>query len=267
LFGLERTLGARLVTYADDLVILCRRGKAEAALQRLREIMGKLKLTVNEEKTRICKVPEGEFDFLGYTFGRMFSARTGHSGIAAEAFPDLVRAPERSDEHGWDPKGPPTLIDLRANLDASGSVTAWESEFFIPQGAATDVDLIAATLANMPAEHLLSPGGILNDSAIGYKFPNIKTVCHRLETTPLRPAWIRAPGRLQNTFANECFIDEIAAAVEEDPLNFRVIYTDPSDRRGLAVLDRLANLAKWDKRASPQKSIAGNVVKGRVQLR
>src|SRR5271155_3879848 len=81
MFGLERTLGARLVTYADDLEILCRRGKAEAALQSLREIMGKLKLTVNEEKTRICKVPEGEFDFLGYTFGRMFSARTGQARI------------------------------------------------------------------------------------------------------------------------------------------------------------------------------------------
>jgi hypothetical protein len=65
------------VTYADDLVILCRKGKAEEASQQLREIMGKLKLTVNEEKTRICKVPEGEFDFLGYTFGRMYSVRTG----------------------------------------------------------------------------------------------------------------------------------------------------------------------------------------------
>ena len=51
-------------------------GAAEA-LRRLREIMGKLKLTVNEEKTRICKVPEGKFDFLGHTFGRMYSARTG----------------------------------------------------------------------------------------------------------------------------------------------------------------------------------------------
>ena len=81
MFGLERTLGGRLVTYADDLVILCRRGKAEAALQSLREIMGKLKLTVSEEKTRICKVPEGAFDFLGYTFGRMFSARTGQARI------------------------------------------------------------------------------------------------------------------------------------------------------------------------------------------
>src|SRR6202158_2853833 len=81
MFGLEESLGTRLVTYADDLVILCRRGKAEAALQSLREIMGKLRLTVSEEKTRICKVPEGEFDFLGYTFGRMYSARTGQARI------------------------------------------------------------------------------------------------------------------------------------------------------------------------------------------
>jgi hypothetical protein len=77
--GLERSLGSRIVTYADDLVILCRKGKAAEALQRLREVMGRLKLTVNEEKTRICKVPEGEFDFLGYTFGRMYSAKTGQA--------------------------------------------------------------------------------------------------------------------------------------------------------------------------------------------
>ena len=66
---------------ATRLVILCRRGKGEEALQRVREIMGKLKRTVNEAKTRICRVPEGEFDFLGYTFGRMYSARTGQARI------------------------------------------------------------------------------------------------------------------------------------------------------------------------------------------
>jgi group II intron reverse transcriptase/maturase len=79
--GLEGSLGSRIVTYADDLVILCRKGKAEEALQRLREIMGKLQLTVNEEKTRIGRVPEGEFDFLGHTFGRMYSARTGKAYV------------------------------------------------------------------------------------------------------------------------------------------------------------------------------------------
>ena len=80
--GLERRLGSRIITYADDLVILCKRGKAEEALQWMRMIMGKLKLTVNEEKTRICKVPEGEFDFLGYTFGRRYSTQTGKSSVA-----------------------------------------------------------------------------------------------------------------------------------------------------------------------------------------
>ena len=79
--GLEQSLGTRLVTYADDLVILCRRGSAETALHHLRAIMGKLKLAVNEEKTRICKVPEGEFDFLGYTFGRMYSPTTGKARL------------------------------------------------------------------------------------------------------------------------------------------------------------------------------------------
>jgi len=75
--GLGQRLGARLVTYADDLVILCTKGNAEAALDHMRSLMGKLKLTVNEEKTCICKVPDETFDFLGYTFGRMYSPKTG----------------------------------------------------------------------------------------------------------------------------------------------------------------------------------------------
>lgn len=80
--GLERRLGSRIVTYADDLVILCKHGKVEEALQWMRAIMGKLKLAVNEEKTRICQVPEGTFDFLGYSFGRRYSPRTGKPQIA-----------------------------------------------------------------------------------------------------------------------------------------------------------------------------------------
>jgi len=89
--GLEHSLGTRIVNYADDLVILCRRGKAEEALQQLRKIMSKLKLTVNEEKTRICKVPEGEFDFLGYTFGRMNSARTGKARLGQRPSKKSIR--------------------------------------------------------------------------------------------------------------------------------------------------------------------------------
>jgi len=89
--GLEESLGSRIVTYADDLVILCRKGKAEEALARMRELMGRLKLTVNEEKTRICKVPEGEFDFLGYSFGRMYSARTGQARLGMRPSKKSIR--------------------------------------------------------------------------------------------------------------------------------------------------------------------------------
>jgi group II intron reverse transcriptase/maturase len=80
--GLEEGLGSRIVSYADDLVILCRRGKAQEALAHMRELMERLKLSVNEEKTRICKVPEGQFDFLGYTFGQMYSKTTGKARLA-----------------------------------------------------------------------------------------------------------------------------------------------------------------------------------------
>jgi RNA-directed DNA polymerase len=88
---LKRRLRSRIVTYADDLVILCRRGKAEEALQRLREIMARLKLTVNEEKTRICKVPESEFDFLGYTFGRMYKRTTGQVYVGVRPSKKSIR--------------------------------------------------------------------------------------------------------------------------------------------------------------------------------
>ena len=89
--GLDKSLGTRIVTYADDLVILCRKGRAEEALQRMRELMGKLKLTVNEEKTRICKVPQGEFDFLGYTFGRMYSKTTGKAYLGMRPSKKSIR--------------------------------------------------------------------------------------------------------------------------------------------------------------------------------
>jgi RNA-directed DNA polymerase len=89
--GLGQSLGSRIVTYADDLVILCRGGKAEEALRWMHELMGKLKLTVNAEKTRICKVPEGEFDFLGFTFGRMYSPRTGQARLALRPSKKSIR--------------------------------------------------------------------------------------------------------------------------------------------------------------------------------
>src|SRR6201981_1832124 len=76
--GHERRLEAYVVNYADDLVICCR-DKAADALVTMRNMMSKLKLTVNEKKTRVCKLPEETFDFLGYTFGRCYSPKTGRA--------------------------------------------------------------------------------------------------------------------------------------------------------------------------------------------
>ena len=76
--GHEKRLKAYIVNFADDLVICCR-GKATEALVTMRDMMTRLKLTVNEEKTRVCKLPEEKFDFLGYTFGRCYSAKTGRA--------------------------------------------------------------------------------------------------------------------------------------------------------------------------------------------
>ena len=73
--GHERRFHAKIVNYADDFVICCR-GRAEQAMDAMRSMMQKLKLTVNEEKTHICRLPDESFDFLGYTFGRCYS-RTG----------------------------------------------------------------------------------------------------------------------------------------------------------------------------------------------
>lgn len=74
--GHQERLKAFVVNYADDLVICCR-GSAQEALAAMREMMQRLKLTVNQSKTRVCKVPKEHFDFLGYTFGRLWSPRTG----------------------------------------------------------------------------------------------------------------------------------------------------------------------------------------------
>jgi RNA-directed DNA polymerase len=74
--GHDRRLQAHIVNYADDFVICCR-GTAEQAMTAMRTIMEKLRLTVNEEKTHICRLPEESFDFLGYTFGRFYSTRNG----------------------------------------------------------------------------------------------------------------------------------------------------------------------------------------------
>ncbi len=78
--GHERRLRACIVNYADDIVICCR-GPAEQAMTAMRGMMHKLKLTVNEEKTQIRRIPEESVEFLGYTIGRCYSYQTGQPFI------------------------------------------------------------------------------------------------------------------------------------------------------------------------------------------
>lgn len=102
--GFEQRLDAHIVNYADDFVICCR-GTAERAMSAMRAMMSKLRLTVNETKTRLCRVPEESFDFLGYTIGRCWSARTGRSYIgtkpSAKSIARIKRAISDQTDRRW----------------------------------------------------------------------------------------------------------------------------------------------------------------------
>jgi nicotinate dehydrogenase subunit B len=202
-----------------------------------------------------------------YIEGSGCYGRNGHEDAAADA---ALLAKEsglpvrvqwmREDEHGWDPKGPPTLYDFRAALDDRGAVMAWESEVFIPElPKEIAVPLLPAELAGLLREDA-HPGNIHQSLAIPYTFPNIRATAHWLAETPFRPSWIRTPGRLQNTFANESFVDELAAALGVDPLEFRL--RNLNDPRGAELLQRLAKLSGWKPRGAPARK-SGDVMKGR----
>jgi CO/xanthine dehydrogenase Mo-binding subunit len=156
----------------------------------------------------------------------------------------------RADEHGWDPKGPPLLLDYRARLDEQGAIVAWESDVFLPERPMrrSGATLLAAVLAGLPKygpekANLANPG-----LGIPYALPNNRLTAHWLVDTPLPAAWIRAPGRMQNTFGNECFLDEAAAATGVDPFEIRKRHL--RDPRGLELLERLRQFAKWEPRGS-----------------
>jgi CO/xanthine dehydrogenase Mo-binding subunit len=201
-----------------------------------------------------------------YIDGSGCYGRNGHEDAAADAalLARAVGKPVRvqwmrEDEHGWDPKGPPTLVDLEGGIDPAGQAVAWRAIFTIPSGAAGFVPLVAAGLAGLPNDSGDAPGNIIQDSAIPYGIPNVHTIIHRLESTPFRPSWIRSPGRMQNSFANECFLDEMAFAAGRDPLEFRRSLL--TDKRGLDLLDRMEQLAKWEKRTAPAAQ-SGDIVRG-----
>jgi nicotinate dehydrogenase subunit B len=202
-----------------------------------------------------------------YIEGAGCYGRNGHEDAAADAALIALETKKpvrvqwmRQDEHGWDPKGPPTLLDLQATLDERGDILTWESVLFATSKTKEGVvKLLAGELAGLQHEGA-NPGNVQQDLAIPYQVPNIRTTVHWLAETPFRPSWIRTPGRMQNTFANESFMDELAAAAGADPFEYRLRYL--KDPRGIELLERLRKLSNWTPRTKREPQ-DGDVVRGR----
>ena len=154
----------------------------------------------------------------------------------------------RADEHGWDPKGPPQLLDLAASLDTDGKITAWQTTVHLPANTKNlpGVPVLAWNEAGITQPQGNSAGLTHLNSDPPYAIPNIRAVTRWLKTTPLRPSNLRAPGKVGNVFAVESFLDELAAAAHTDPLAARLAAIP--NPRGQAVLTRVAEAMSWTPR-------------------
>jgi RNA-directed DNA polymerase len=111
--GHRDQLDAHVVNYADDFVICCRPGNAEAAMTRMVKLMTRLGLGVNATKTRIARLPEGQFDFLGYTVGR-FHGKNGRPYFGTrpsrKAVKSLLRRIHERTTRQWYPDEPASTV-------------------------------------------------------------------------------------------------------------------------------------------------------------
>jgi CO/xanthine dehydrogenase Mo-binding subunit len=215
---------------------------------------------------RILGLPKERVRLI-YLDGAGSYGQNGYEDAAADAalLSKAVGRPvrvqwSREDEHGWDPKGPPQLLDLRAAVDGRGEVLAWETQAWLP--AATqglpNIPLLAPLAAGIAQPLGRSTGLISQNIDPPYAIANVHAVVHWLADTPLRPSNIRAPGKVANTYAVESFVDEVCAAARVDPVEFRARrLTDP---RGLAVLRRAAARMGWQPRPSPRPADPGAAV-------
>jgi len=179
----------------------------------------------------------------------------------------------RADMTAWGGKGPAVIVDLAAGLDAHGEVTALQLTSRAFSG--TEILPQPNSAGNMLAAQLIgTPNTSGGDEYVGwggdtyaYAFKNVKSVGHIIaplygSASPLRTTHLRDPNGPAGTFAGESFMDELAAEVGVDPIEFRLRYiNDPRAKAALAVV---AEKAKWESRPSPKRGNgAGNVVSGR----
>src|SRR5437868_12293273 len=164
----------------------------------------------------------------------------------------------RDDEHGWEPLGPAMVMDVRGGLDAQGNVAAWDYQVWTPTHSSrpngSAGSLLGGSLAGMSAGTPNQSGAERNANQT-YNFKNNRVTVHWLNSSPIRASALRGLGSPQNTFANESFMDELAAASGADPIEFRLRHL--SDPRAKAVLEAAAKQAGWTNRSSPQKTGQG----------
>src|SRR5262249_45014597 len=191
------------------------------------------------------------------------------AAVLAKAAGKPVRLQYMRDQGtGWDPKGPASVHKVRAGIDASGKVTAYE--FMSKAFSRVDVDTNGSkpfdTLAGQMRGNDLKSGDGFGIPAESYAFDNKRagweTIPALLErSSPLRTSHLRDPVGPQIHFASESFIDEVAAALNVDPIEFRLRHV--KEPRDIALLKTVAEKSGWQSRPSPRRDQTGNKVSGR----
>jgi CO/xanthine dehydrogenase Mo-binding subunit len=169
---------------------------------------------------------------------------------------------------GWDPKAPASIHRARVALDADNNVIGYD---FLSKGfSRVDVGTNGSQPKDTLAGQLL---GVAIKSGDGFGFPGDsygfankrvawETIAPLLDrASPLRSAHMRDPVGPQIHFASESFIDEVAAALKLDPVEFRLRYV--RDPRDIAVIKAAAEKAGWQSRPSPNNTQGGDKVSGR----
>jgi CO/xanthine dehydrogenase Mo-binding subunit len=207
---------------------------------------------------------------LIYLEGSGCYGMNGHEDAAADAA-ILSRAAgqpvrvqwSREDELGWDPKGPPQLLDVSGTVSADGRILDWRTEMWLPKTTKglPNIPLLAPEAAGLNHVPGLNTGLISQNADPPYAADGVQVVAHWLNHAPLRPAPIRSPGKPANCFAVESFVDELAAAAGADPVDFRLRgLTDP---RAIEAIKRVAALIKWQPRPSPGNDKTASIARGR----
>ncbi len=173
----------------------------------------------------------------------------------------------RHDEHGWEPKGPAQLQKLKAGVDDEGKIIAWEfTDYSLPWTVAATMTLLASEQVGIKSKAQGQGNGNQGGGEI-YAFENTKVIAEEIpwlqpEPIPLRTSNLRAPGQLSRCFASESLLNEIAADLGVDPVEFRLRYLT-SDARATDVLKAVAEKSQWQKHSSPAASPTGTTATGK----